>query len=195
MLKFVHYITFQEQGIAIFIISIIIGYLYTYKDHNIFRGLLFLCVLAIVCWNYMENSEIYQVFSSREIEGSNIYDAGGRSVRWSIGLASLFDHPMGYQSYDWYAHNFWLDFGREGGIIPSFILIIFSISIIIICIRLQSFHKIPLHVRFNLLIFTYIINIAFFTEPVHSGSSISMYFYFMLSGIILGLFRQKELCK
>lgn len=188
-----HYVS--RTGIAIFLISIIIGYLYTYRGRHNFRDILILCILAIICLCYLKNSAIYEVFADREIEGSNIYDAGGRSARWGYGLFSLLENPIGYQSYDWYVHNFWLDFGREGGLIPSLLLMLFSIFILIICTCLQSFRKIPKYIRFNILIFIYIINIAFFTEPVHSGSTISMYFYFMLSGIVLGLYRQRDLCR
>lgn len=176
-----HYVS--RTGIAILLVSIIIGLIYRYKLS--LKFLLILLTLIAVTITFIADSELYEVFAAREQYDNNIYDAGGRTERWAIGFDLLMNNWYGYQSSTWYAHNFWLDFGRDGGFIPFILLAIFSLYILYTSLRIQGKTFIPDYVRYNILLFSIIFFIAFFTEPVHTGTQISMYYYFIFCGIVL----------
>lgn len=181
LLCILHYVS--RTGIVIFIVSIIIGLFY---QHNFSLKTFAILLLTIVAFYLFQRTSIYQVFQDREIYESNFSNVGGRVQLWKINFALLLANPLGY-SLKGFAHNFWLDIGKVGGLFSFIFLVIFSIGVLIKSIQMQSRSYIATYLRFGLLLFSIISILTLFTEPVHSGSPSMMYLYFLLSGTIVNI--------
>lgn len=175
----------SRTGIAILIIAFITGLFYKKID---VRQAILLVMISFLVYKLFEMSGFLDVFSEREIEGSSIFDAGGRSERWAIGFATLLDKPLGYNIDNWYAHNFWLDFGRVGGLVSFFLLCIFSILLFAKTIKLRRFQLIGNYNCLLIVVFSVTFLATLFTEPVHSGAPMYMYMYFLFAGFVDGLY-------
>lgn len=183
MLCVLHYVS--RTGIALFLIAVILGYFY--KGKLSVNSLLSIVVIFVVFYLFTKSS-FYSIFESREIAGSNIENFGGRTERWSMSLGMLLEHTGGYVS-DGYAHNFWLDFARHGGIISFVFLIWFSFLTLITSIKIQFLSSLALYDRLAILLYSLIFISTLFTEPVHTGASIYMYNYFLFSGFIEAVYK------
>lgn len=177
----------SRTGVALLVIALVIGLLYKWKLS--YKTFLFLC-FAFALFYVLQNTSLFNVFAEREIEGSSISDAGGRTERWVMGFAMILANPNGYMIEDWYAHNFWIDFGLDGGLVSFVMLILFSIVILIKSLMIQKIKLLPDSVRYILLLFSIIFVLTLFTEPVHTGATVYMYVYFMFSGMIVEIVRQ-----
>lgn len=180
----------SRTGIAILIIALITGLLYKKIDA---KQVIMLVMISFLVYKLFENSGFLDVFSERERDGSSIMDAGGRTERWAIGFAALLENPLGYNIEDWFAHNFWLDFGRVGGLIAFFLLCIFSILLFAKTIKLRSFQIIGGYNCLLIVVFSVTFLATLFTEPVHSGAPMYMYMYFLFAGFVDGLYNLNEL--
>ena len=180
----------SRTGIAILIIALITGLLYKKIDA---KQVIMLVMISFLVYKLFENSGFLDVFSERERDGSSIMDAGGRTERWAIGFAALLENPLGYNIEDWFAHNFWLDFGRVGGLIAFFLLCIFSILLFAKTIKLRSFQIIGGYNCLLIVVFSVTFLATLFTEPVHSGAPMYMYMYFLFAGFVDGLYNLNKL--
>lgn len=150
-----------------------------------------LFVLSILFFSFFYSSlgsQVLMGFSDRQEE--QIYEsvAGGRGSRWSQGIDLIIKNPFGGGNFlygdRYYSHNFWLDIGVMGGIIPFFLMVIFVII---------NFNKNRLLIKhlFKSSFFygtiLLIINIAFiltfFVEPILEGNPQYVFAYFMFMGM------------
>lgn len=176
----------SRTGIAILIIALLTGLFFKKIDIKQVITLVIICFLG---YKLFEISGFMNVFSEREIDGSSIIDAGGRTERWAIGFAALMNKPLGYNIDNWYAHNFWLDFGRVGGLMSFFLLCFFSILLFFKTYKIRNFQLIGEYNCLLILVFSVTFLATLFTEPVHSGAPMYMYFYFLFAGFVDGLYK------
>ncbi len=184
-----HYVS--RTGAFLFIIAIIFGWLFgSDRRYSIIQ----LIVFAVLFYLFFMDSSLIDVYSNREIEGSTISNAGGRTERWQLGLAMLFANPSGYVYNNdyWYAHNFWLDFGREGGLYAFLSLSFFSVVVLWKTIILVKNKVFPTYLSKSLLCISFIFVITLFTEAVHTGAPLLMYVYYIFAGIICGNVRHPK---
>ena len=174
----------SRTGISLLLIALLVGFFITKR--NIKQSFIVLAMMLLACIIF-ENSELFQIFSKREITGSSIADAGGRTKRWAMGFYLLFEKPLGYNIDGWYAHNFWLDFGRVGGLISFILLSIFSFIQLLMSYKLRYAQFIDEYNYLMIAVFTIIFVCTMFTEPIHSGAPLYMYTYFMFCGFVYGL--------
>lgn len=176
----------SRTGIAILIIALLTGLFFTKTEMKQVITLVIICSLV---YKLFDISGFMNVFSEREIDGSSIIDAGGRTERWAIGFAALLDKPLGYNVDNWYAHNFWLDFGRVGGLASFILLCFFSILLFFKTFKIRNFQLIGEYNCLLILVFSVTFLATLFTEPVHSGAPMYMYFYFLFAGFVDGLYK------
>lgn len=184
-----HYVS--RTGVFLFLISIILGWLFgSGRRYNI----LLVVILTVLFYVFFVDSSLLNVYQNREIEGSSISNAGGRTERWEIGLFMLLSNHNGY-SYNndyWYAHNFWLDFGREGGLYAFIALSLFSLVVLWKTFKLPRNNNLPKLQNKSLLLYSLVFVITLFTEAVHTGAPLYMYIYYMFSAIICDLSRSRR---
>ena len=180
-----HYLS--RTGIALLVIAIITGII---MQGGMSRKTLFLFLLIIVGYFLLSDSQLFDLFREREQVGSNIADAGGRTDRWGVGVAMLVSNPMGYTIEGFYAHNFWLDYGRDGGLYAAVLLFTFSVVVLFKSIALSKNSHILPCVRYCIVVSAIVAFAAMFTEPVHVGAPIFMHMYFLFSGIVVSLSRK-----
>lgn len=178
-----HYVS--RTGIVLIFIALASGLLI--KRINI-RQFIVILGFGLIVFYVFKISGLSVIFSERELDGSSLSDAGGRTERWLLGLRLLFDNPTGYDIQEWYAHNFWLDFGRVGGLNSFVLLSLFSVFIFIKALKLNNHTTISAYNRLLIVVFSIVFIATLFTEPVHSGAPLYMYFYFLFAGFIDGLY-------
>ena len=181
-----HYLS--RTGIVLLIISVFVGVIY--QKGNSRQTLLF-CFLFIIGCYLLSDSQLFNLFRERELEGSNLADAGGRTERWAIGFTMLLSNHSGYVIEDFYAHNFWLDYGRDGGIYASVLMFLFSMSILFKSLKLHKNSFSNPCLSYCLIVWSIVAFAALFTEPVHVGAPVFMHMYFLISGIIVTLSKRK----
>jgi len=177
-----HYVS--RTGISVFLIAFILGFLIKGRNDS---KILYILLFGLLVYYFFEATTLGDLFRSREIEGSSVADAGGRTDRWLIGFLMMINNPHGY-TYGidyWYAHNFWLDFGREGGLYAFIALSFFSVIILWKSYIIAKNKTIPDYLSKSLFLFSICIFITLFTEAVHNGAQMLMYVYFIFSGIIM----------
>ena len=122
-------------------------------------------------------------FLGLRIAGISKEEAAPRSQLWLRGFNDMLAHPFGYAK-EIYAHNMWLDFGVNGGIIPFILLVMFSISTMVTCIRYIKQDKVSYKTK-SLIILTLIAyNINFMLEPVLDGVPFMFFMYCMICGAV-----------
>lgn len=134
---------------------------------------------------------IIQAYEHRgDIQGFEAMTAGGRTERWLIYLADLFQNPLGWKQ-DLYAHNLWLDMARVGG---WFAFLPFTM-VTIVCVKKLIFLFRYTNSSFTVVVL--ILNIAIllssFIEPVLDASV--LYFSLMMCfwGMISSLYKENIL--
>lgn len=180
-----HYVS--RTGIVLFAISLFLGFVLNNKSSK--QTFVALVALLLVLL-FLDYRGILSVFANREIENSSFFNAGGRTERWAMGWMLLFQNINGYSMEGWYAHNFWLDFGREGGLYSFLLLSLFSIVVFIKSIKIYVSSVVSKPLRMLILLFSVIFFAALFSEPVHSGSTVYMYAYFMFCGIVIQMSKE-----
>ncbi len=177
-----HYVS--RTGVVLFIIAIIIG---IGCNRMSFKTVLLIGLLLLAAY-LIQDTELFNVFKNREsVSGADFASAGGRTERWTLGFMMLMNNPGGYSTGGgWYAHNFWLDFGLDGGLWSFVALVLFSLCILITSIKLFT-GKLDKTLRFALLLFSLIFIATLFSEPIHTGARAYMFLYFMFCGMVLSL--------
>lgn len=182
-----HYVS--RTGIALFGISLLLGFLLFRKKGTTFNITAVLLVIAAVA--IFNNTAIGSIYAERETTaGASIIEGGGRFEKWGIWTALVLSNPGGIRELDslqdfyGFAHNMWIDFGKYAGVASFFLLIFFSLRNVYHCVAIY-FNK---HVNDSLLkqlilIFVIIFFLANMTEPIHEGSPSYFYLYFFFCGI------------
>ena len=180
LLCIAHYVS--RTGIVIFAFGLIIGLIYQGRGSKTFWFIL----LLIPVFYILMQTELFSIYAARETdEASSFATSGGRTVDWLLGLQMLLENPGGYAYTDFYAHNYWLDFGRDGGLISAVLLLIFDIAILIKAFRMSvSKSQVSSYVRCITFTYLFICFIAAFTEPIHSGAPGFTWTYLALCGMI-----------
>ena len=180
LLCIAHYVS--RTGIVILSLGLILGLVYQGRSSKTF---LFLVLLVPLVYILMQ-TELFTLYAEREMdEDASFATSGGRTVRWLMGLQMLLNSPGGYTYSDFYAHNYWLDFGRDGGLISAVLLLIFNIAILIkaFSISLQK-SKMSSYIRCITFTYVFICFVAAFSEPIHLGAPAFTWTYMALCGFI-----------
>lgn len=107
------------------------------------------------------------------------------------GITSLFIYPLGGNKEVTYFHNYWLDIGRIAGTLTVVIVILYDIVVIyhMKCIfkdkRIKEVH------RYILLCLTVGFFLNFFMEPIMEGYIDLLYRFYLINGLIEGLYNIK----
>lgn len=139
--------------------------------------------------NYLGKSNIVQRLGKQETNQSD----ESRIKNQILGLKALIENPFGNTEKIGnlqYVHNMWLDVGKETGIIPFIILIIYTINTFISLWHIIENKK--LSIKYKILISSvYLgVNINFAVEPILQGAP----FFFSMFIIINGLIDSQNVC-
>ncbi|APA65498.1 O-antigen ligase family protein [Maribacter sp. 1_2014MBL_MicDiv] len=158
--------------------------------------LLFLLLISILVLNFVPldlNADYFSVLGSRLQESSNTSSAGGRTFLWLQALENLFNYPLGWQGPNVrYAHNLWLDVARYAGLLPFFLLVIFTLRSLRNTYR--AVRKAPNELLLNttLLIYSIASMLIFFVEPIMEGLFFLFTVYCLFQGIINAYLKQPK---
>jgi hypothetical protein len=185
----IHFI--NRTGVVIMGLSVFIVYIFKTVYFGFKKNLIVLFLMSIVLigsYTSLSNSEILIGFNDRQEEQKYESIGGGRGSRWSQGVDVIFKNPFGGGDFiygeRYYAHNFWLDVGEMGGVIPLIPLILFTVLNLrkFITVVKQTFSQ---SFFFGSLLF--LINLGFmltfFVEPILEGNLQYVFAYFMFVGM------------
>ena len=183
MLCFIHFVS--RTGIALILITVLLGLSFPNSNKNNRRYIILigLALLIIFVIAHDQILEIIRVYSEREIEGSSIKDAGGRTGSWRDAFTAVFNFPLGRKA-DTFAHNMWLDIGKVAGIIPFTFLTLFSCSSLLKSIRIARSKKYPQMTKMLVLSASLVFLLVCFTECIHEGAPMYMFFYLFFCGMV-----------
>ena len=123
---------------------------------------------------------------ARETDYSNIANGGLRFERWGYIFDMLLKHPWGITNIKAlehaYAHNFWIDFGKIGGLPSMVLLILFSLGYLINTWKILRKKDYPL--RLPILVFSIVFFLSLMTEPIHEGATMFFFVYFLYCGFL-----------
>lgn len=167
-----------RTGIVISIISVIATLILFSRSQGI--RILFIIFLFIVIISpilietgfigIIKESNIYYRFFF-EIEEKN-QGTLPRFVNWSMALQGLFDYPLGGEKSiiaTNFAHNFWLDIGRQVGVIPLFFLIIVTFRYLLSIKKNFKIHQDDIRIQVFLILYSIAFLATFFMEPIMYG--------------------------
>ena len=148
-------------------------------------------IVYYILINYSNELAIIDRFQSDEIE-----TGGGRTYRLLNVISHILDYPLGGMGPEIaYAHNFWVDCARVGGIIPFVLLVIISIRYVYCLFRVINIKSIDIILRCSFLIISLAILIVFLSEPVLEGIPMIFEFFCLLLGIIEYYYNKCSLLK
>ncbi len=175
-----HYVS--RTGIGIMFISVVASMAYEWR---ISIKSIIMVITAFFAFSWIQSTELFSVYSARETDMSNISNFGLRLPRWEWAWDTMISHPWGDSNYMLaehpYAHNFWLDIGKNCGVLPFIMMCIFSIM------NLVNVYKIILKsnglLTLLVMLWTLACYISLFTEPIHEGAPAFMFVYFFYCGV------------
>ena len=180
--------------VAVFFLCLISKILIDKEDRKSNIKILCVTIAVIAALFAMYNANTFKM--KENYEQTNMYkrinsDAGTKSsddtrkARYSEVLASIFENPMGMYSEKYeYAHNLWLDMGRLTGIIPFFLMIIFSIMSFMNFARVFLYVKLKPPTKYLIFSVYTVIFLNMFTEPIMEGLPFLCWIYTLLSGML-----------
>jgi len=181
----------SRTQLVITVLAIIISFLFVVPRQTIkantklffFMILVVAFVLKFVPLNL--DADYFSVLGSRLQESKNTSSAGGRTELWLQALENLFSHPLGWRgSHVRFAHNLWLDVARFAGVIPFFLLLIFTGRSLRNTYKAIRKDPEKLFLNTTMLIFTLAAMLVFFVEPVMEGLFYLFTVYCLYQGII-----------
>jgi len=117
---------------------------------------------------------------------------------WSQGLQAMLDYPWG-GGYDVIvgnrtklAHNVWIDMGKDYGIVPFIILILFSATIVYRFFSFLFFSKADIVLKHLVFLMGVVIFSIFMIEPVFNSDKTFFIYAMYFFGIVSGLGRKKR---
>lgn len=127
-----------------------------------------------------KSSMLYQ----RSLRQSLSIDNDPRFSYYLLAIEHILRYPLGGVDFVGfsYAHNMWLDVGGVSGIIPLFLLIIYSIQTMINVIKLIHSNKMNTNLKFIMFSVFIALNINFMVEPIIQGTVYLFIFMCLING-------------
>ena len=181
----------SRTQLAIFLITTALTLFFIIPKQSLNQNVrLFLLLVAstVLIYIYIPfdlDSDYLSTMGQRLQNSDNTGSAGGRTMRWTRSIENLFTKPLGWEKTEFgYSHNMWLDVARTHGVIPFFILIIYSVRSILNTRKAIRFSKMSLPVTVILFSFVLAANLMFFVEPVTEGIFSFFLVYLFIQGFI-----------
>lgn len=186
----IHYVS--RAGILIMALSIITGLIYRFKLN--FKTIFFISI-TILAYLYFMQTDAYAVFELKNETGGDLTTGNGRDERMLYWINRIMESPMGildwhnqYYLHSW-AHNFWLDFTKECGIIPGIALVFFSLRNLYYVARITFNRHINKSVAHLVLLLGISYFLTLFTEPTMQGAPLLMFGYLFFCGIVKSIYK------
>lgn len=149
-----------------------------------------LAVVYVVCID--ESPELQMIrdgFVGRErMETYTTATAGGRVIRWMLGIDLIMANPFGSQGLfigfrHTYAHDLWLDVGVRGGWIPMVLIVVITVRWIAGMRRFLANRECSDFARGFILLLTVALFLQMAVEPVVEGQLRLLLFFFLMMGM------------
>lgn len=140
--------------------------------------------------NIINNSNLIQRMSHKE--GLNESDQN-RFEAQLLGIKYIVNNPFGSKSKIGnlnYAHNLWIDVGKDVGIIPFILIIIYTINYFVSLFGITKDKNISTKYKIFLWSIYLGVNINFFVEPILQGIPFYFMIFVLINGIIDSQYRK-----
>ena len=191
------FMTASRTAVYLFVILFIILYFYRAFKKGSTRGFLRV-LMRTVLGIFFVFFVLYQAYNLNVfgiqtkfastflgIRISNISNENSlsRFETWRMGLQDMISNPFGHVKTQ-YAHNMWLDFGVNGGVVPFLFLLAFSISSLINCYRFLKNNAFDESTKTIILTVYIAYNLNFMVEPILDGVPFMFFMYCMICGAV-----------
>ena len=185
-----HYLS--RTGLFLFAMPLALSFLWSRR--KISFSTIAIIVIIVAGIQVFGNSELFTLYQAREKDYSSVSNFGGRDERWLTAIAFILNNPFGSSlSNTIYAHNMWLDFGKDGGIISFILLVLFSLYCYFTLFSSVMHRRLKGVVAFMCVVYTIQMFSSNFTECIHEGARGFLYVYFLLTGYITGYCKKSNL--
>jgi O-antigen ligase len=182
----------SRTQLGIFLITTIFSFFYMLPKQSTKQNILLISVLGLVVFyistkvSFSLNADWLTTYSDRmDSSGGNIASGGGRTERWVKSFEYLFKYPLGWDVKEFgYSHNLWLDVLRAVGIIPFFILIIYSVRSVIQVLKTTKLNKKASDFNGQIIVYFLAFFALFMVEPVMEGIFGSFVLFCLFKGVI-----------
>jgi hypothetical protein len=182
----------SRTQLGIFLISTIFAIAYVMPRQNIKNNFILLAFIGVVIYyistkvSFDLNAEWLTTFSDRMgKKGTDIASGGGRTERWLSSIEYMFKYPLGWELNEFgYAHNLWLDTLRATGIIPFFLLVIYTVRSFNQVRKTLKVDKNNLVLNGQILIYGLAFIMIFMVEPIMDGTFMTFVVFCVYKGII-----------
>jgi hypothetical protein len=181
----------SRTQVVIFAVTGLIAFSYLLLNQNFNKNIKL--VIVLITSTFILNmyfpldldSDYLSVLGDRlRVTDSNT-TAGGRTDKWLRSLYNLFNKPFGWNISEFgYSHNLWLDVAQSNGIIPFFLLLIFSLRSCLRVMRLILNNNANFILRSIILIFFVSFYLIFFVEPILLGAFSLFILYCFFQGFM-----------
>lgn len=184
------FVTVTRTNILILAISFVLG-LYLCKGDYQFkltRKQAIVVLIGIILVLLMSDRIISYVVSFADARQETLDNNRWNSI--AQVLLALEQYPFGNMPYS-YAHNIWVDVGREAGFIPMFLLFSYSIYSLIVSFIFIKTQEITQEYRVFFGLLSIGLFISFLFEPVIGGRPFNFIFYCMINGMIRAFMKDR----
>lgn len=191
---------------VLFAIAIVISYIIQGKKsetlNSSLKSLLFIICIGIVLWmiyqsnmfgvkTTIESSYFFHRFFS--VSGQKLGE-DDRILKKIEYLKNFLNYPFGGSNirttlHVGYAHELWLDVFDLAGIFPYLLLLLYTVTSIIRCIKMLKTKHLQIGTYIIIGTFYFVINIQFFIEPVIYGSPKLVVAYCLIDGLVARMLR------
>lgn len=156
---------------------------------NLTKALVLLLIVGLVVY-ILVNIPTFDRFINKGIENSP------RFKLWHAGSLSLFEYPFGgcndcliteYNQCSMYAHNMWLDVGREGGIISLALLLLFQVSHLKYVRIIYNYSAFSGLLKNSIIVLVLVFIMQCFYEPIFNYRYAYNSYIFLFLGILKNL--------
>lgn len=182
----------SRTQLGIFLIMTIFAFFYMLPKQSIKQNVILIGLVCLVIYyistkvSFNMNADWLTTFSDRmDSSGGNIASGGGRTERWVKSFEYLFKYPLGWDVKEFgYSHNLWLDVLRAVGIIPFFILIIYSIRSVKQIYKTTKLNRKATDFNGQVMVYFLAFFALFMVEPIMEGIFGSFALFCLFKGVI-----------
>lgn len=185
----------SRTQLGIMLITTLISFFYMVPRQSLKQNFFLFVSIAIVLTVVFQNvsfdlsEDWLSTFASRMDNGAaDIASGGGRTDRWIKSINNMFEKPLGWGLHEFgYAHNLWFDVLRAAGVIPFFLLIIFTTRSFITAGKIIAVKSLNVNFRLIILVYTTTFFLIFMVEPIMDGLFALFSVFCLYSGILAKL--------
>ncbi len=183
----------SRTQILVFFITLFCSLVYIVPRQSLRRNVFIFCLFFIGVSVLISNvsfdldQDWLSTFAGRLEKGGSgdLASGGGRVDRWIKSLENIFKKPLGWDAEEFgHSHNLWLDVLRVSGVIPFFLLLLFSAKSYIEIKRAVKNNSKNHSLNLIMIVYYVAFFLVFMVEPIFEGAFEMFVIFCLLLGVV-----------